>query len=124
VNERVAVTVQPARGASAQQAALDAWVDVNHGAGRLAVIAEGLFGELVAAEGTCVRQLAAGCVCCVGSVPLRVTLTRVLREHRPARLLLLLASDQHLERVTQALCEGTLAEELNVQPTPYGTDTN
>lgn len=111
---RALVTVRVARGGERQQAAIGAWLadlgacsadDRTGSAGSecLAVIAEGAFAELSAPRGTIVHRLVAGCVCCVGEVPLRVTLTRVLREHRPAQLLLVLASDEHLARVLDML---------------------
>jgi hypothetical protein len=52
--------------------------------------------------------VAAGCLCCVGLVPLRVTLTRLLRTVRPRSLLLLVATDDHLPRLHALLVAGEL----------------
>jgi hypothetical protein len=52
--------------------------------------------------------VAAGCLCCVGLVPLRVTLTRLLRTVRPRSLLLLVATDDHLPRLRALLVAGEL----------------
>lgn len=107
----IAVTLRVARGRAAQQAALDAWIDARRAAadGRgLAVIAEGAFFELNCPAGVALARLAPGCVCCVGAVPLRTTLVRIVRAHRPAELLLLIAADEHLERVRRLLAEARL----------------
>lgn len=106
--DAIAVTLRAARGQAAQQAALDAWIDARRAAadGRgLAVVAEGAFFELRCPAGVVLARLAPGCVCCVGEVPLRTTLTRIVRVHRPAELLLLIAADEHLERVRRLLGE-------------------
>lgn len=55
-----------------------------------------------------VVRLAAGCVCCIGQVALRVALVRALRTHRPDAVLLLLASADHLPRVRALLDDGRL----------------
>jgi hypothetical protein len=114
----VGVTIRTARGAAAQQAALDAWLDGRRTAvdGRgLAVIAEGAFFELACPEGVALARLAPGCVCCVGAVPLRVTLTRMVRERRPNELLLLIATDEHLPRVRALLRDVQLGTVIEVQ---------
>ena len=46
--------------------------------GPQAVIVEGGPGTFVASGGITLVQLAAGCVCCVGQLPLRVTVARLL----------------------------------------------
>lgn len=100
------VTLRCARGARAQQAALDAWLAGAPPAPR-AVIAEGALFALAAPEDVAIERLAAGCVCCLGMVPLRVTLTRLLRR-RPRALLLLLAADEHVPRLRAQLAGGEL----------------
>lgn len=102
----IAVTIRTARGQAAQQAALDAWIDARRAAadGRaLAAIAEGAFFELECPADVALARLAPGCVCCIGEVPLRTALTRIVRAHRPHALLLLIAADEHLERVRRLL---------------------
>ena len=105
------VTLRVARGQAAQQQAIDAWMQVPPAAS--AVIAEGAFFELAAPDGVAVKRLAAGCVCCVGVVPLRVTLTRLLREQHPARILLLVGDATHLARVRALLSDGALGVVLD-----------
>ncbi|HTT11702.1 MAG TPA: hypothetical protein VMG60_12485 [Burkholderiaceae bacterium] len=104
-----------ARGKTAQQAAIDAWLRERSDAGsgaRLAVVAEGAFFELVVPPQFALERLAAGCVCCVGLLPLRVTLTRLLRTFRPDRVLLLLADASHVERLQALVASGQLGVTL------------
>ena len=114
----VRVTLVCARGAAAQQA-LAGWLGSPHAAPR-AVIAEGaLFGVDAPADVSVVR-LAAGCVCCLGLVPLRVSLTRLLRSVRPQSLLLIVASDEHLPRLRALLASGDLGALELIEPAAAG----
>lgn len=108
------LTLQVARGQAAQQQALDAWSATA--AGTRAVIAEGAFFELQAPAGVTVERLAAGCVCCVGLVPMRVTLTRLLRNVRPDRILLLAGDDAHLARLRNLATSGALGVAMEIDP--------
>lgn len=98
------LTLRCAQGAVAQQAALDAWLAAAP-AGPRAVVAEGALWPLQAGDAEIV-QLAA-CPCCLGALPLRVTLTRLLRQSRPHALLVLLASPEHLPRLCQQIEAGS-----------------
>jgi hypothetical protein len=97
-----------------QQAQLDDWL-ARSPAGRRAVIAESGFVPLEAPDGVPLARLAPGCVCCVGQVPLRVTLTRTVRTHRPDDMLLLLATADHLPRVRALLADGSLGVRFDVR---------
>jgi len=105
---RIALTLRVAASGAAQQAALDAWLDdpaeraTRSDEIRRIVIAQAAFSDLQAPPAVTVVRLAAGCVCCVGQLPLRVTLTRAVRQ-RPDAILLLLADDQHQSQVRQML---------------------
>ena len=119
MSDRVVVTIQARRSAAAQQAALRDWLTTladlscqSRERPVTAVIAEGVFTALAAPAGVVIEQVAAGCVCCVGQIALRVTLTRVLRKHRPTQLLLLLASGEHIDRVRLMLQEDQFATVL------------
>ena len=90
-----------------QQGQLDEWLARPFN-GRRAVVAESGFVPLNAPDDVALARLAPGCVCCVGQVPLRVTLTRIVRAHRPQEVLLLLASADHLPRVRALLEDGSL----------------
>jgi hypothetical protein len=105
-------TVVAARGSDAQ-AALDAWW-ARPATGRRALAVEAAFAPLDLPPDLPVLRLAAGCVCCLGQVPLRVGLLRLLRAERPAELLLLLASDAHLPRVAALLADGSLGVRFEV----------
>jgi len=113
----VQVTVRVARDAAGRQAALDAWL-ASAPAPR-AVIAEGALAALAAPDDVEVVRLAAGCPCCLGLVPLRVTLARLLRARRPRALLLLVAGDTHLPRLHAMLSAGELGA-LAVNPDDGG----
>lgn len=109
------LAVQVARGQQAQQAAIDAWLNerpAGAGAGGLAVLAQGAFFDLAVPPRVALEWLAAGCVCCVGLLPLQVTLTRLLRTHRPGSVLLLLADASHLDRVHALVASGKLGVSL------------
>ena len=49
-----------------------------------------------------IRRIAPGCICCSGSLTMRVTLNRVLR-HPPQRLFISLASADHLAQIHEFL---------------------
>ena len=106
------LTLTAARGQAQQQAAIDVWLREQQAGGAaatsLAVVAEGAFFALTVPAEVALERLAAGCVCCIGLLPLQVTLTRLLRVHRPVALLLLLADASHLERVRALVARGKL----------------
>jgi hypothetical protein len=109
------LAIRVARGQKGQQAALDTWLaerppDVV--ASGLAVLAEGAFFELAVPPEVALERLAGGCVCCIGLLPLQVTLTRLLRSRRPASILLLLSDASHLERVHALVASGKLGVSL------------
>lgn len=112
----IEITVAHARGA-AQQAIVDAWLrqgDARGGAAdrrQRALVVEGPSFALQVPEDLAVQRLAAGCVCCVGQVPLRVAVTRSLRAMdatRPRALLLLVSQDAHLPRLRAQIERGDL----------------
>ncbi|MCE2970433.1 MAG: hypothetical protein LW847_09485 [Burkholderiales bacterium] len=114
----VALELRVARGATAQQAEIDAWLDARRQAAdesAAAVVAEGAFFDLHVPEGIALLRLAPGCACCVGQLPLRVGLTRLLRERRPRSVLLLIAADEHRQRIEKMLREGALGVAFTVR---------
>ena len=48
----------------------------------------GIDGATLSHAGGALREVPGGCICCSAQLPLRVTLTRLLREVRPERLLI------------------------------------
>lgn len=130
LEQPLGVDLVVARGQAAQQDWIDHWLAQWPSASRwnqiddarllkadqrpLGIVAEGAFFELAVASNVLLERLAAGCVCCVGWVPLKVVLTRLIRR-QPQRLLLLLASDDHLPRVQQLLGGGELGVNFDVQ---------
>jgi hypothetical protein len=104
-----------ARGQTAQQDEIEAWLlarQAGDADAKLAVVAEGAFFELHVPPQVALERLAPGCVCCIGLLPLQVTLTRLLRTRRPKSLLLLLADASHLERVRALAASGKLGVSL------------
>jgi len=98
-----------------RQHAVDRWV-ASHPEGRRAILTEGL-GSFTTPDGIAVARLGGGCVCCVGQVPLRVALTRLMRAERPEHLLLLLADNQHLPRIRSLLTDGSLGVRVELEET-------
>lgn len=102
------IRLHRARGQAQQQHVLDAWLASRpEPAAELAVIAEAAITPLDAPDDLEIVRLAAGCVCCLGQVPLRVSLTRLLRR-RPRALLMMVAADEHLPRLRALLASGEL----------------
>lgn len=48
----------------------------------------GIDGATLTQDGVAVREVPGGCICCTAQLPLRVALTKLLREVRPERLLI------------------------------------
>ncbi len=82
------------------------------------VILEGGPGNLSAPTGVTLHQLAAQCVCCVGQLPLRVILARIIRQEKPARIVLELLHAEHLERALELLQSGSFGEHLQLESAP------
>lgn len=71
--------------------------------GRQAVIIEGGPGTLLAPAGVELVQLAPGCICCMGQLPLRVTVARLLRQVKPVSLWIEVSMRDHLPALRQQL---------------------
>ena len=93
--------------AGAVQPQIDAWL-ADHAQGARAIVAEGVFTAIEVPPSVAVARIAAGCVCCLGRTPLRVTLLRTLRASRADQLLLVLSSADHLDRVRALLTDGSM----------------
>jgi G3E family GTPase len=66
-------------------------------------------------DGVALAEVDGGCVCCTGQVALRVGLTRLLREARPARLFVELDAASHLREVLKTLRSPWLAPVLAIE---------
>lgn len=64
-----------------------------------------------------IRELPGGCMCCTLGAPLKVTLTRLLRDVRPDRLLIEPTGLGHPARVLDTLRSGDLGSALEVRAT-------
>ena len=101
------VTVAPLRPDGAQ-AQIDQWLATVPVDEARAMLIESAFVIVLAPSDVSLDRIAAGCVCCIGNVVLRVRLTQLLRNSRPRHLLLLLASAEHLDRIDTQLRDGSL----------------
>jgi hypothetical protein len=100
-------------GAAAAQPAIDAWL-ATAPPGRRAIVVECAFSVLSVPADVPLTRLGAGCVCCLGQVPLRVGLTRMVRSVRPDAVLLVLGHGEHLERVRALLADGSLGVRFDI----------
>lgn len=129
MTDRAVVTIQVARGAAAQQAALSDWLAALPDVASMpdnrpaaAAIIEGAFAALNAPAGVVVERIVAGCVCCTGQVVLRATLTRLLRKHRPLRVLLLVTGGgEHLDRLRRMLAGDPFAIHVRLEDATHDT---
>lgn len=96
--------------AVAGSAAIVDWLASTAGARRAALV-EGFAPLTELPEDLAIAPLAPGCPCCLGQLPMRVTLVRLLRQHRPEHVLLVLAGGAHLDRVRALLADPALALE-------------
>lgn len=90
------------------------WAVLVNELGEVAVDAAALAG---AGERATIRELPGGCLCCTLGAPLKVTLTRLVREARPDRLLIEPTGVGHPARVLDALRGEDLASALDVRAT-------
>lgn len=109
MNERIAPTVTLAS-ATDGQAVMNRWLAGDRAAPR-AVLTDSR-QTLAVPPQIAFARLSTGCPCCAGQVHFRVALIRLLREHRPRSVLLLLNDDQHIARVRALLADGTLGVSL------------
>ena len=111
--------------ADAAQAQIDRWLGHLPAGAPRAILIESAFVPAHAPSDVPLARIAAGCVCCVGQVVLRVRLTQLLRKARPRHLLLLLASAQHFDRIGAQLLDGSLGfRAARVQVEHKSSDTH
>lgn len=79
----------------------------------------GLDGALIsdAGDGLEVREIAGGCICCTAGLPLKVGLTRLLREVRPDRLLIEPTGLAHPASIIDTLRSPGLREAVDLRAT-------
>lgn len=74
----------------------------------------GIDGAILGARGVAVREVAGGCLCCAAQLPLKVTLTRLIREVRPRRLLIEPSGLGHPAGVIDVLRDAWLAPHVEL----------
>lgn len=105
----IRLSLRVAAAEAERDAAIGEWLQSPHAdpaAGRRAILAEGVLFDRDGPQDVPLVGLGAGCPCCIGSVALRVSLTRTLRTFRPHAVLLLLSSAEHLPRLRRLLADG------------------
>ena len=96
-----------------QRPADEQWAVLVNEFGQVSIDGAVLGGD----EDVAVRELPGGCLCCTLGAPLRVTLTRLLREVKPHRLLIEPTGLGHPARVLDTLRAPGLAESLTLGAT-------
>ncbi|MEO1766322.1 CobW family GTP-binding protein [Thiobacter aerophilum] len=75
----------------------------------------GIDGARLQASGVMVREVAGGCICCAAQLPLKVALTRLLREVRPERLIIEPTGVGHPAGIIDALRDAWLAPHIELR---------
>ncbi len=71
--------------------------------------------QVTPSDGVAVAEVGGGCVCCTAQVALRVALTRLLREARPARLCIELDAASHVREALRTLRSPWLAPVVAIE---------
>jgi len=96
------------------QRAVDAWLGAT-ASERRAVVVESPFAAIEVPDDVSLIRLGGACPCCLGQLPLRVAIVRLVRLQRPDAVLLLLAAAAHAGRVRALLADGSLGVRFAVE---------
>ena len=96
------------------QRAVDAWLAATTSR-RRAVVVESPLASIEVPDGVSLTRLGGACPCCLGQLPLRVAIVRLVRLQRPDAVLLLLADSAHAGRVRALLADGSLGVRFLVE---------
>jgi hypothetical protein len=96
------------------QRAVDAWLTQTTSE-RRAVVVENPFVDVQVPEGVSLTRLGGACPCCLGQLPMRVAIVRLVRSQRPDAVLLLLSASGHAGRVRALLADGSLGVRFLVE---------
>jgi hypothetical protein len=113
---RVPASLVTGPGAGARECLIAAQLAAAPGVS--AILLEGLpdgHTILVPSSTVLVERIAPGCLCCTGNLVLRVTLNRLLRR-RPDRLLIGLATTEHLDQLRSWLQDRPYDQLLELTP--------
>ncbi len=77
----------------------------------------GVDGSLLESEGVAIEEVAGGCLCCVAAPAFTVGLNRLIREHRPDRILIEPSGLGHPAQVLDTLRSPIYQQVLEVQAT-------
>jgi hypothetical protein len=99
---------------SEAQRDVDAWLAAAPSE-RRAVIVESPFAVVQVPDDVSLTRLGGACSCCLGQLPLRVAIVRLVRSQRPDAVLLLLTGVEHAGRVRALLADGSLGVRFLVE---------
>lgn len=74
----------------------------------------GIDGATLSQSGVAVREVPGGCICCTAQLPLKVALTKLLRETKPDRLIIEPTGVGHPAGIIDALRDPMLAPHLDL----------
>ena len=77
----------------------------------------GVDGALLASQGVLVQEVAGGCLCCIAAPAFTTGLNRLIRQHRPDRILIEPSGLGHPAQVLDTLCGPLYAGVLEVRAT-------
>jgi G3E family GTPase len=98
----------------ARRPANEKWAVLVNEFGQVGIDGATLSASGEAAGGVAVREVPGGCICCTAQLPLKVALTRLLREVRPDRLIVEPTGVGHPAGVIDALRDVALAPYLQL----------
>lgn len=75
----------------------------------------GIDGALLAGSGAEIRQIAGGCMCCVGNLPMKVALNNLINRTEPDRLLIEATGLGHPQAVVDTLTHEPYAQLLDIR---------
>lgn len=75
----------------------------------------GIDGKILAGSGAEIREVAGGCMCCVGNLPMHVALNNLIAKVQPDRLLVEPSGLGHPQEIIDTLSGGQYAEVLDLR---------
>lgn len=75
----------------------------------------GIDGAILSSSGAAIREVAGGCMCCVGNLPMQVALNNLIAKVQPDRLLIEPSGLGHPQEIIDILSGGQYAELLDLR---------
>jgi len=77
----------------------------------------GIDGAILSASGVAVKEVPGGCICCVGGLPMQVALNQLIRDVKPARILIEPTGLAHLSQLIATLTGAHYSQVLDLRAT-------